>query len=88
MSVQLIYIVSSYKKNVYIYIYSLYVGCGLFIVIFFFREFQLMTSTQNKTSISFWCKQELNLRSLIHPSETLPNELVGTHDLFIVIAYP
>ena len=47
-----------------------------------------MASTQNKTSISFWCNQELNLRSLIHPSETLPNELVGTHDLFIVIAYP
>ena len=34
---------------------------------------------QIKTPISFWCRQELNLRSLIQPSETLPVELAKTH---------
>ena len=32
---------------------------------------------QTKTPISFWCKQGLNPRSLIQPSETLPVELTG-----------
>ena len=34
---------------------------------------------QTKTPISFWCRQGLNPRSLIQPSETLPVELTGTH---------
>ena len=34
---------------------------------------------QTKTPIKFWCRQGLNLRSLIQPSETLPVELTGTH---------
>ena len=34
---------------------------------------------QTKTPIGFWCKQGLNFRSLIQPSETLPVELTGTH---------
>ena len=37
---------------------------------------------QTKTPISFWCRRELNPRSLIQPSETLPVELTGTHVLF------
>ena len=43
----------------------------------FLRKFQLMTSAshQTKTPVSFWCRQELNLRSLIQLSETLPVEL-------------
>ena len=32
-----------------------------------------------KTPINFWCKQKLNFRSLIQPSETLPIELTETH---------
>ena len=35
---------------------------------------------QTKTPISFWCRQGLNPRSLIQPSETLPVELTGTHE--------
>ena len=34
---------------------------------------------RTKTSINFWCRQELNPRSLIQPSETLPVELTVTH---------
>ena len=37
---------------------------------------------QTKTPISFWCRQGLNPRSLIQPSETLPVELIGTHFKF------
>ena len=44
----------------------------------FLREFQLMASTpsdsslsSNQAQISFWCKRELNPRSLIQPLETL-----------------
>ena len=39
---------------------------------------------QTKTPISFWCRQELNPRSLIQPSETLLIELTGTHALLVV----
>ena len=52
---------------------------------FFFsfkRKFSLLIRAlyhQTKTPISFWCRQELNPRSLIQPSETLPVELTGTH---------
>ena len=35
---------------------------------------------QSKTSISFWCRQGLNPRSLIQPSKSLPIELTGTHN--------
>ena len=34
---------------------------------------------QTKTPISFWYRRELNSRSLIQPSETLPVELTETH---------
>ena len=34
---------------------------------------------QTKTPISFWCRQGLNSRSPIQPSETLPIELTETH---------
>ena len=34
---------------------------------------------QTKTPIGFWCRQRLNFRSLIQPSETLPVKLTGTH---------
>ena len=53
---------------------------------FFLESFNLchpllMTALyhQIKTLISFWCRRELNPRSLIQPSETLPIELTGTH---------
>ena len=34
---------------------------------------------QTKTQIGFWCRQELNPRSSIQPSETLLIELTGIH---------
>ena len=34
---------------------------------------------QTKIPIGFWCKQRLNLRSLIQTLETLSIELTGTH---------
>ena len=40
---------------------------------------------QTKTPISFWCKWLLNLRSLIQLSETLPVELTGTHNYYLLI---
>ena len=40
--------------------------------------------SSTKTPINFWCRQGLNLRSLIQPSETLPVKLTKTH-LFIVM---
>ena len=36
---------------------------------------------QTKTPIGFLCKQGLNLRSFIQPSETIPVKLTGTHNL-------
>ena len=39
---------------------------------------------QTKTPISFWCRQRLNLKSLIQQSETLPIELIGTHIINMV----
>ena len=36
---------------------------------------------QIKTPINFWCRQGLNSKSLIQPSEILPVELVETHVL-------
>ena len=36
---------------------------------------------QTKTPINFWCRQGLNPRSLIQPSETLPVELTGAYYL-------
>ena len=35
---------------------------------------------QIKIPISFWCKRGLNLKSLIQLSETLPVELIETHN--------
>ena len=52
----------------------------------FWREYHLMVLTlddssyhQTKTLIGFWCRWELNPRSLIQPSDTLSIELIGTH---------
>ena len=36
---------------------------------------------QTKIPISFWCRRGSNFRSFIQPSETLPIELIGTHNL-------
>ena len=53
---------------------------------FFLESFNLWRSLlmialyhQSKTSISFWCRQGLNPRSLIQPSETLTVKLTRTH---------
>ena len=54
---------------------------------FFFRKFQPIASAfndilyhHNKTLIGFWCRQGLNVRSLIQPSKTLSVELIGTYN--------
>ena len=36
-------------------------------------------SHQIKTLIDFWCRLELNSKSLIQPSEILPVKLTGTY---------
>ena len=36
---------------------------------------------QTKIPINFWCRQKLNLRSLIEPSEILSVELNKTHNV-------
>ena len=41
---------------------------------------------QVKILISFWCKQRLNLKSLIQLSETLQVELTETHALISYLA--
>ena len=38
-----------------------------------------MASAPDDTTINFWYGWELNLRSFIQPSETLPIELTRTH---------
>ena len=56
---------------------------------FFWREFQPMESVPDENSLSsdqdnnqfFRCRQGLNPRSLIQPSDILPVELTGTHDI-------
>ena len=40
---------------------------------------------QTKIPISFWCRQGLNPKSLIQPSETLPIELTRTHLFFFLV---
>ena len=57
-----------------------------YIIEFFFESFNIFCSllmivlyNQTKTPINFWCRQELNSRSLIQSSETLPVELTETH---------
>ena len=40
---------------------------------------------QTKTPIGFWCRRELNPRSLIQLSETLLVKLVGTHIPLIIL---
>ena len=42
---------------------------------------------QTKTSISFWYRQGLNLKSFIQPSETLSVELTGTHLFYLSLCY-
>ena len=42
---------------------------------------------QVKTLINFWCRQGLNLQSLIQPSETLPVELIEICHLVLHICY-
>ena len=57
-----------------------------YIIEIFFESFNIFCSllmitlyNQTKTPINFWCRRELNSRSLIQSSETLPVELTGTH---------
>ena len=38
-----------------------------------------------KTPISFWCRRELNPKSLIQPSKTLPIELIETYTHYICL---
>ena len=45
----------------------------------YFHTLFTYTYHQAKIPISFWCRRELNSRSLIQPSETLPVELTETH---------
>ena len=40
---------------------------------------------QTKTPITFWCRWGLNPRFLIQPSEILPVELTGTHQLEVTL---
>ena len=42
---------------------------------------------QTKIPISFWCRQGLNPKSLIQPSEILLVELPGTHGNFVYLNY-
>ena len=65
-----------------------YLGhCSVFNCFFFLREsFNLWRPLliivfyyQTKTLISFLCRWELNSKSLIQPSETLPTKLTGTY---------
>ena len=42
---------------------------------------------QTKTSISFWCRQELNPKSLIQLKEILPIKLTGTHRITAIQFY-
>ena len=51
---------------------------------FFFKESLFLIIAiyhQTNTPINFWYRRELNLRSLIQPSEILPIELTGIHIL-------
>ena len=57
-----------------------------YIIEIFFESFNIFCSllmialyNQTKTPINFWCRRELNPKSLIQSSETLPVELIGTH---------
>ena len=40
---------------------------------------------QTKITIDFWYRQELKLKSLFQPSETLPVDLTRTHNIYIYI---
>jgi len=42
---------------------------------------------QIKTLIGFWCKRELNHKSLIQPSEILSVEVTEIHVLLITLSY-
>ena len=75
---------------IYVYIYNLEENKIFFfrkkIKDFFLESFNqwrplLMIALyhQIKIPISFWCRQGLNPRSFIQPSETLPVELTGIH---------
>ena len=44
-----------------------------------FRSLMIALYHQTKTPISFWCRRELNSRSLIQPLEILPVELTNKH---------
>ena len=59
-------------------------------IIFFRESFNLwrpllMISlyNQTKTTINFWCRRELNPKSLIQPSETLLIKLIETYPFII-----
>ena len=84
------------------HLYHIFCIMLLFFFVFFVLEFQLMTFVfndsslsflmivlyhQTKIPISFLCRWELNLRSLIQPSETLPVELIETHSCLFLLVF-
>ena len=86
--------------NIYFttFIFFLYLFIYLFIIIYNSivtittkGEFEPLTFLikihyhQIKTLISFWYRQELNLKSIIQPSNILSIELIGTHQTSRVV---
>ena len=71
---------------IYLFLKLYYIYMKNAIFFFFKREFQLMASAPDNSSLlsdqdtnQFWCRRGLNPRSLIQPSEILPVELTRTH---------
>ena len=89
------------NKYTYIYIYIyIYLHLLLFILtgssfinyLFLRESFNLWRSflmiafyNQTKTPISFWYRWELNSKSFIQLLENLPVQLIGTHDLHLLL---
>ena len=75
------------EKHVFKQVYQTTLKILFYILEYFFLEsfnlcrpfLMIAIYHQTKTPISFWYRRELNSRSLIQPSETLPIELTGTH---------
>ena len=80
----------------YLFIYLFIIIYNSIVIITTKGEFEPLTFLiktlyhQTKTPINFWCKQELNLKSLIQPSEILSIELTGTHQTsrVVFVFYP
>ena len=80
---------------IYLFLKLYYIYMNNAIFFFFKREFQLMASAPDNSSLlsdqdtnQFWCRRGLNPRSLIQPLKTLPVELTGTHIMaFLVLQH-